>query len=333
MLKTFILSNGNLNSYGFRVLTEGIELPKSMRLTMLWNHVRGDSGKKDDVLPIGKWVNLRIENGNLVADAEFDMDDPFAAEIARKVEKEFVFEASAGLKPIAWSSQKNLMLEGQTLPTLAKSRIREASIATIASNDGAVSLYDDNDALIDLNDTNALVQLTSKGKSTPAIMEELKFVALALGLSDNADQAKVLAEIQTLKAKAGQVPVLETQIAAFKADQAEVRKVEVKNLLDAAVTEGRLMQAQRPAYEKLFDSDFDSAKEVLAGLTKVVKLSDFPAGAAPGAAGKFTYDGKTFSQLSKENPTVLASLKENDLETFKQLYKAEFGKDYKVTEH
>ncbi|MBV6442747.1 MAG: hypothetical protein EPGJADBJ_04471 [Saprospiraceae bacterium] len=333
MAKTFVLSTGGLNSYGFRVLTEGIQLPKSKRLTLLWNHARGDKGKKDEVLPIGKWVNLRFEKGDLVADAEFDMEDAFAAEIARKVEKEYIFEASAGLRPIEWSADKKLMVEGQTLPTLSKSRLREASIATIASDEDSVSLYDDRGDLIDLNDRTALVQLTSSSKNSriPTNMEELKLVALSLGLSENAEQNKVLELIKELKEKAGKYDSVFAELKLLKGQEGERRKAEVKSLLDAALTDNRIVAAQRPAYEKLFEADHESTKAVLEALPKPVKLSEVPAGKTTGEGG-FTYQGKTFSQLSKESPNILETLKANDFSTFNQLYKSEFGKDYKVTE-
>jgi hypothetical protein len=328
MPKTFVLSTSEVNSYGFRVLTEGIELPKSKDLTMLWGHLRGEAGKKDDVLPIGKWVNLRVEGDRLLAEPEFDMDDTFAAEIARKVEKGYISEASAGLMPRQWSAEKNLMLKGQTLATLTKSRLREASITVVASNESAIALFSDDGQAINLNDPQALVQLTSTGKITsiPTNMEDLKLVALALGLTDNADQRKVLASIQELKAKAGN---LENEINLLKEKEADARKVEIVNLLDAAVTDNRITAAQRPVYANLFAADFDNTKAALDSLPKIVKMSEVPAGQT-GGDGKFTYQGKTFSQLRKDAPDVLQTLKANDFSTFNQLYKAEYGKNYKV---
>lgn len=158
-------------------------------------------------------------------------------------------------------------------------------------------------------------------------MEELKLVALTLGLSDTADQQKVLDSIQELKAKAAKAGALEAELKLLKDQEGERRKVEIKTLIDAAVTDNRITAAQRPVYERLFDADFESAKAALDGLPKAVKLSEVPAG--QGGANKFTYNGKTFSQLSKEDPNALAMLKDNDLETFKALYKAEYGADYK----
>lgn len=331
MPKTFVLSTGDVNSYGFRVLTEGIELPRSNSIIMLWGHIRG-YGKKDDVLPIGKWVNLRVDGDKLLGEPEFDMDDTFAAEIARKVEKGYINEASVGLVARQWNDEKQLLLKGQKLPTLSKSKLREASLAVVASNENAVALFDDEGHAINLNDPQVLVQLTSKGNITtiPTNMEDLKLVALALGLSDNAEQNKVLASIQELKEEAGKVVTLKAELKLLKEQDGERRKAEIKTLLDAAVTDNKITAAQRPAYEKLFDADYESAKSVVDGLPKVVKLSNVPAG--KGAAAGFTYQGKTFSQLRKDNPDLLATLKDNDFTTFNELYKAEFGKNYKVEE-
>lgn len=329
MPRTFVLSTADVNSYGFRVLTEGIELPSPREVTMLWGHKRADAGKKDDVLPIGKWVNLRVEGGKLLAEPEFDMDDTFAAEIARKVEKGYVREASVGLAVREWNGDAKMMVKGQKLPTLAKSKLREASLAVVASNESAVALYDDGGQAINLDDPNTLVQLTSSSKNSPipTNMEELKLVALALGLSESADQTKVLASLQELKEKAAKADKLQSELTVLKGLEGERRKVEIKTLLDAAVTDNRITAAQRPNYEKLFDADFDSTKAIVEGLPKVAKLSDVPA--AKSGSGVFTYNGKTYSQLMKDESALLAQLKENDKTTFEQLYKAEYGEDYK----
>lgn len=68
----FICSDETLNSYGFYVLTAGIDMRKFLQNPiMLWNHSRS-YGSKNDVLPIGRWENLKVEGGRLMADAVFD---------------------------------------------------------------------------------------------------------------------------------------------------------------------------------------------------------------------------------------------------------------------
>ena len=163
-------------------------------------------------------------------------------------------------------------------------------------------------------------------------MEELKLLAVTMGLPSTATLADVQGKIAELQSLRNENDLMKAELKAFKEAKITAQKVEITTLLDAAVTENRITQAQRPVYEKLFAADFDSTKALVDGLPKTVKLSEFPGTKTEGQS-KFSYNGKTFSQLSKEEPGTLETLKANDPETFKQLYKAEFGKDYKVTEN
>lgn len=331
MPKSFVLNTDDVNSYGFRTLTAGIVTPVSGKIIMLWNHVRANGTDKNQILPIGHWVNLRKVDGQLLGDAEFDMGDPFAADIARKVEAGHLFEASAGLKPVRWDLTAKL--NDKTLPTLAESKIREASICDIASNDNAVALYDDNDQVIDLTDKTALINLTSAADTTTFSntnnMEELKIIGGLLGLSASCTLSDVQGKINTLLSLNSENEALKAQIKLIEDKQKAEQKAEMVKLLDAAVQANQITQAQRPVYETLFDKDFESTKAILSGLPKTVKLSEFAAGGGKDEKG-FTYNGMTFSEMQRKNSAALATLKANDFTTFNQLYKAEFGKDYKI---
>ena len=62
MAKTFILSDGSVNSYGFSVDMTNLHLERFRNNpVMLYNHY--------DL--IGKWENLRVEDGKLLAEASF----------------------------------------------------------------------------------------------------------------------------------------------------------------------------------------------------------------------------------------------------------------------
>lgn len=322
MAKTFVLSTERMNSHGFKVRTIGIQLPADRTCIMLWNHFRATNGHKEDVLPLGRWINLRIEDDRLLGDPEFDMDDAFAAQIAGKVEKEIITECSAGLFPLKWESQGDEFW-------LMDSIIREASIATVASNEDAVALYDAQENLLDLN--TEIVKLTATMNNskitTTNSMEELKFIALTIGLLENATIDQVKTKLIQLRAMETENETLKLRLQAIEDEKKVQLQNETKTLLDAAVQEQRITAIQRPAYEQLFALSFDSAKTALAAIPKPVSLSAFVAPQGTGAG--FTYNGKTFSQLRKESPDVLATLKANDFANFNELYKAEYGSDYK----
>ena len=142
-MATFIVSDGSVNRFGFPVVTEGIQLDAFIKNpVMLYMHLRdGDFfSTAPENVPIGRWENLRIENGNLLADAVFDEGDDFAMEIKRKVDDGFLNAASIGIEILAISEDADDMLPGQTRPTVLKSELLEISIVDIPANSNAIKL-------------------------------------------------------------------------------------------------------------------------------------------------------------------------------------------------
>ena len=178
--KTFVLSDESINSYGFRVLTAGINLERFKKNpVMLWNHTRSWSDKEDVILPIGRWENLRVEDGKLLGDTCFDMDDPFAVKIANKVEKGFVKTCSVGIQEIELSEMPEHIFPGQTRKTVIRSILWEVSLTDMPSNANAVSLYDSNGNIIELSSGGecpiGLLNNSNQNKN-----ENMKLIAFAM---------------------------------------------------------------------------------------------------------------------------------------------------------
>jgi hypothetical protein len=149
---SFIISDESVNSLGYRVLTEGIQIDSFLKNpVMLYCHLRPteQAGQKP-ILPIGRWENVRKESGKLLGEARFDTDDPFAASVASKVKKGILNSASIGIDLVALSEDSSLMLPGQTLPTITRCELQEVSIADIPSNKNAVRLYHQSKPLVPL---------------------------------------------------------------------------------------------------------------------------------------------------------------------------------------
>lgn len=132
--KTFVLHDESVNTYGFRMLTSGANLDEFIKNpVMLLNH-------NDWGLPIGRWENVRIEDGRILADAVFDENDPKAVEVMQKVENDFIRMASIGAwPPEEVSDAEDLKFPGQTGHTVTKWTVREASIVTIGANHNALA--------------------------------------------------------------------------------------------------------------------------------------------------------------------------------------------------
>lgn len=151
MADRIILSEESVNSYGFRVLTAGIDLSAfSKNPVMLYDH------RSYTYLPIGTWGNLSIESGQLTAEPIFDMEDEKAAQIAGKYDRKILNAASIGFQVLATSEDPDDMLPGQTGPTVTKCLLYEASIVPLPSNTNAVRLYNKKGDAIEMNDASAL---------------------------------------------------------------------------------------------------------------------------------------------------------------------------------
>lgn len=91
---------------------------------------------------------------------------------------------------------------------------------------------------------------------------------------DCADEAAILAEIDTLEAAAGKVPGLEAEITSlesrvkgFEDKAAEAEEAERTSLLDAAEKDGRINATTRPVFENILKRNMEEGKTALAALS------------------------------------------------------------------
>ena len=130
-----ILSDESLNRYSTRILTKGLGIGNFLKNpVMFYNHDRNR-------LPIGKWENVKKADGKLVAMPTFDVGDEFAKEVKRKFEEGYLNSASIGILVLGTSNDPELMLQGQSLPTITKCELLEVSIVDVPANANAVKLY------------------------------------------------------------------------------------------------------------------------------------------------------------------------------------------------
>lgn len=202
--KKFILNDETKkNQYGFRVRNSGLKLERFINNSvMLDNH--------DPTKVVGRWEDIQIEGHLLTAVAFFDMDDPEAAKLAGKVEREFVKGSSLGLDPF---SMNNFVIGPDDVYDLIESEVLEGSIVSIPNNANAltVKLFATSEESIkelSENDVTEILLMAADAKnfnlnnSMKKITLTLSAVA-ALNLPDNTlehDETAVNAGIIKLKA-------------------------------------------------------------------------------------------------------------------------------------
>lgn len=322
--KSFCLHDESVNTYGFRMLTSGCDLTEFRKNpVMLLNH-------NDWSTPIGRWENIRVEDGKILADPVFDLSDDRGAEIARKVDEDFIRMASIGAwPPTELSDERALMYPGQTGPTITKWVAREASIVTIGGNHNALAFYDKEGNKIDMTDTSAVIQLVDNHNSN----SKMKLLTQMLQLSDAATESEVANAMRTiisdrdrLKTEnvtlAGRIDELNTAAKAAKA-------AEAISLIDAAVKDGRINAQAKESFVKMFDTDFDAAKTALENIPARGSVSaQIQQSQETNAVELADLQKKDWSELDKEGRLV--TLKDKYPDLYKEKFKARFGTEPKL---
>ncbi len=142
--KRLVLTDGSVNRYGYRVLTEGCRNLEAFKKNpiLLYMHFR-DEGSPDwcDYKAIGHWEDIQVEGDQLSAVPVFDCVDELSKTVKAKFDAGTFNAASIGLRILATSEEKDMLLPGQTRATVTVWEILEASIVDIPANQNAVRLY------------------------------------------------------------------------------------------------------------------------------------------------------------------------------------------------
>ena len=314
--RTFILSDESINTYGFRLLTGGADLSQFRKNPVMYlNHDSWD-------MPIGRWENIRVEDGKILADAIFDMKDEKAAEVAGKVDRGFLKMASVGLVPIERTEEASLMLPGQKYPTVSRWRLREASIVGIGSNHNALRLYDENDKQLD---DDEIMQLFDKPNLVNYMNKE--FLTM-LELADTATAGEatealrlILADNKRLNAENG---VFKTRIDELNAAEKAKRTAEATALVDEAVKDGRLDAGGKATFLELFEMDYDKAKQTLNAIPKRGSVkSKFEQKSNLGDADFAKFEKQDWNSIDKTGQ--LSELRDKFPDLYVEKFKERFG--------
>jgi len=336
--KRFILSNSGLNSYGFRLLTEGADLSDfNSNPIMLWMHNRAFRGTNDEVLPLGYWDDIKIEGDEISAVPFFDDNDEYAMKIYHKVENGTLRTCSSGAIPIETSEDPKHLLPGQTYATVSKWKLKEASITDIGANPGAlaVALYDQEENLITLSDK-------SIDTIIPAInLTNMKFIQLSapevaakLGLGTEPTPQEVIAAIDSMVQLNANLntekQTLETSNTALTAELETVKKAaagqKIATLVDGAIAERKISPSSKEHFVKLAEADFESVEKLLNEMPSAPSVqATVQAGLKSGIV---ELADKSWDELHKSGQ--LETLKLNDPASYARIYKEKFGKELKA---
>lgn len=315
--KTFVLSDESVNTYGFRLLLSGADIEQFRRNPVMYlNH-------NDWGTPIGRWENIRFEDGKLMADPVFDLEDEEGKKIAGKVDRGFLRMASVGLRTIERSEEPELMLPGQKYPTVTKWQLREASIVGIGANHNAIRLYDENDRLLS---DDEILKLFDKTKPVNFEQKMKKETLTLLSLADNANDEQLHDAIRLIVEENKQLKsdkkTLSDKLQKIEDDAKAAQKAEAIKLTDAAIKEGRLNAQAREATLKQFDNDFEATKTMLESIPARTTLKDAIAESDKSELEKLS--AMSWNELDKSGK--LKTLKDKYPDVYKEKFDEEFKK-------
>lgn len=317
-MPSFKVSDETVNSYGIRVLSSGGDFSQfEKNPLMLYDH--------NDYrhLPIGTWMNLKVhDNGEITADPVFDEEDTFALSIKKKVDKDIIKMASIGIIPLEWSDDPEMMLPGQVGVTVTKWLLREISITPFGSNKNAFKLYDKQGNIINLNENTTFFNLNQNTEMADSKDNLRVMLAAGLNLSEGITESELLREVLKLSQENQQLKAKVQTFEQSQQEQAEaVELAEKGKLIDAAIELKKITLKQKPSFMKLELSDL---KTMFDGMQAPTDLGNFGGGEGDSKIDKERANW-TFSDWSKNDSKGLLKLKESDPETYKTLFKEEYG--------
>lgn len=225
MGKRIVLSDSNLNRYGYRVLTEGIELNAFKKNPiLLYMHFR-DEGTPlwGNYKAIGHWKDIRVEDGVLSAEPVFDEVDELSKTVAAKFNAGTFNAASIGIRILATSGEKELLVPGQTRETVTKCDLMEASIVDVPANANAVRLYDRSTSayLAAGMEINAVPEIKPSTSELMNLKKKWKSVLAFLKIGEDKADVTAITEEQ-LDSLDAELSRLQEENAQLKADKEKV---------------------------------------------------------------------------------------------------------------
>ena len=303
------ISNESLNSYGTRVLTAGMNVEQYNRNpVLLYMHERGQV--------IGYVKDLRVEGDEVTGELMFDE----ATELSRRCKKQWEFGSlkmvSAGIDILELSEDPKHLVQGQTSPTISKSKLLEVSLVDIGANDDAIVLQKDGKR-IELGKDAAkelpLLHSNNNKNQKPKQMDQEK-LALQLGLPKDADEATITAKLAKLQADGAEAETL-------RQERDTLRAARIETLVNAAIAEKKIGEDKKQQFLDLGKKiGADELKQTFDAMSPQVKLSNIVTGGGAPAGGHAEY-----KKLSDVPSDELSKMREQNPVQYKKLYKAEYG--------
>lgn len=300
------ITNDRLNSYGTRVLTAGMDVEQYERNpVLLYMHERGNV--------IGYVKDLKVDDGEVTGELMFDE----ASELSVRCKKQYEFGSlkmvSAGLDILETSEEAELLVQGQTCPTITKSKLFEVSLVDVGANDDAIVLQKDGRKITLGKDSECPLPMLNNNKKQKQM--EQKQYALQLGLPETATEAEIAAKIRELTAA-------KQENETLRKEKETLTLASITAVVEKAVGEKRIGAEKKEEFVNLGkEIGQEKLERIISAMAPQMKLS-----AVIGhQGGASTQQPATYKKLSDVPQDELLALRKEQPEEYKRLYKEEYG--------
>lgn len=311
-MKTFILCDGSrVNSYGFRTNVDGIDLTRfNANPVMLYRH------SHEDV--IGRWENVRVEDGKLMADAVFDDDDELAAKVKGKVERGFVKGCSIGINIV------NMRSDAEGVFVAEQTELLEASICAIPADAGAVVLMNANHQRLSLEEARLEIEQRLNTDIMSKTNQPQTPDAAQLSVQIEEQAAQITALNAQLAERDEALSARDAEIATLNAQLVELRSNAIQDYLQRAADDGRIEASEIEGFARLAASDYDTVHSIIDArpVKATMSLAD-----QTKKGGKTQPDYASLSWDELDRKGLLPKLKRENKELMAKKFFEKFGQE------
>lgn len=311
-MATFVLNDETkVNSYGFRIPNKGIDLKRFKANPVMLNQHHNSTSAV-----LGKWKNIRVEGSQLLADDDFDTEDPEAMKIKGKVDRGYINGASMGVS----FQRDNMKMAPDGVWELTKCEKHESSIVAVPSNSNSLRLYvAETGELMEEDAVKLTLSTLNKTENFNSNkMEKLVLsaaVLVALGLQNADDVTAVSAAVVKLHADNGE---LKTKLEAAEKKLKDQAQLQAKTLVSTAIAEGRITADLEAHFVTLATDNYEVAAKVIGAMPTKKSLAATVVGGGTGSAG--AGEIKTAEDFSKLSLEKQLAFKAENLDAYKALF-------------
>lgn len=322
----FVITDESLNRYSWRLLVAGIDLTGFLKNPVCC--VQHDT----QMIPVGKWTNVRVENGQLLGTVVFDPNDDLAVKLYWKYKDGYMNAVSLNILPLAWDDSESSLLPGQKYPTITQSEMLEISLVTVPGQANAVKLSTPEGQEFKLNLlTKSSKQMAKEEKTVEQLQADLE-AQRKLNAKNLVQMHKMRGVVVDDEVESLEKLALVDYESTEKALSVRVPKKEeagsdsAETLADALVKlhfdRGAITAGEKEVYKHYALSNYDAAKKELEAKTGTDGLRTFVQGLGGGQSAGGSNDARgdwDYYKYFKEDPVALSLMEKNEPEKYKKL--------------